>query len=89
MFQIPRCGDLELPLTVGRDFCGTVISKGHGVGENIQVGDEVYGFVPIHKQGSFAEAVLCDACHVGRGQLCFLMFFNVPLIFRYFRDQDI
>nr|CAI5830303.1 unnamed protein product [Callosobruchus analis] len=63
IFQIPRNFELEFPLVLGRDFAGTVISTGHDVSK-IKVGDSVYGFVPLHKQGSFAEVVLTDACHV-------------------------
>lgn len=57
------CG-LELPLTLGRDFCGTILNKGHGVGNTFNVGDKVYGFVPLHKQGTFSEVVLADKTHV-------------------------
>ncbi|CAH1116802.1 unnamed protein product [Phaedon cochleariae] len=64
LFQIQRCSQMELPLTVGRDFAGVVVAKGQNVGSNLQIGDEVYGFIPLHKQGSFAEMVLADACHV-------------------------
>nr|CAH7745937.1 unnamed protein product [Callosobruchus chinensis] len=63
LFQIPRNFELEFPLVLGRDFAGTVISTGHAVSK-IKVGDAVYGFVPLHKPGSFAEVVLTDACHV-------------------------
>lgn len=59
LFQIPRRSEIEFPLTVGRDFCGKVISKGHGV-QNLNVGDEVYGFIPLHDKGSFAEIVCVD-----------------------------
>ncbi|KAG5890844.1 hypothetical protein JTB14_016277 [Gonioctena quinquepunctata] len=64
LFQIQRNFELELPLTVGRDFSGTIIAKGHGVRNELKVGDEVYGFIPLHKQGSFSEAVLADACYI-------------------------
>lgn len=64
LFQIQRMNEIEFPLTVGRDFSGTVISKGHGVGDNIRIGDDVYGFIPLNKQGSFAEFVLAEATHV-------------------------
>lgn len=55
-----RTYELEFPLTLGRDFAGTVIGKGHGVSKEIKVGDSVFGIVPPHKQGSLAEAVLCS-----------------------------
>lgn len=50
--------ELEFPLTVGRDFSGVIIDKGHSVGREYKVGDRVYGFVPLHRQGTHAEAVL-------------------------------
>lgn len=55
---------MELPLTLGRDFCGTVMHKGQAVGDQFNIGDKVYGFVPIHKQGSFCEVVVADKSHV-------------------------
>jgi len=56
--------ELEFPLTLGRDFAGTIIDKGHDVSNNFQIGDKVYGFVPLHKQGSHAEIVLANESHV-------------------------
>lgn len=52
--------ELEFPLTLGRDFSGIVIGKGHGVSNEIKVGDSVFGILPPHKQGSLAETVLCS-----------------------------
>ncbi|KAF2902857.1 hypothetical protein ILUMI_03332 [Ignelater luminosus] len=52
--------ELEFPLTLGRDFAGVVIDKGHGVGNEFKVGDKVYGIVSLHKQGSQAETVIAD-----------------------------
>lgn len=54
-----------LPITLGRDFSGIVIDKGHGVGDEYQIGDKVYGVVPFYKQGSHAENVVVDKAHVG------------------------
>ena len=54
-----RAFKLEFPLTLGRDFAGVVVDKGHGVGEEINVGDSVYGALASHEQGSLAETVLC------------------------------
>lgn len=48
---------LEFPLTLGRDFAGVVLQKGHGVTE-YSIGDEVWGVVPVHDQGCHAEQVL-------------------------------
>ena len=64
LMQIPRKFEMELPLTLGRDFCGTIIYKGPGVGSSFSIGDKVYGFVPIHKQGSFSEVIVADNDHV-------------------------
>lgn len=63
MFNILRCSDLEFPLTLGREFSGVVAYKGAGV-NNINVGDNVMGVVPIHKQGSHSEYVIVDHNHV-------------------------
>lgn len=50
----------ELPLTLGRDFSGKVISKGFSPckSKELQVGQQVWGVVPVHLQGSHAETVL-------------------------------
>jgi NADPH:quinone reductase-like Zn-dependent oxidoreductase len=64
LFQIPRNFEMELPLTLGRDFCGTIIYKGPQVGSAFGIGDKVYGFVPIHKQGSFSEVVVANKAHI-------------------------
>lgn len=56
--------DLEFPLTLGRDFAGKIIDKGHEVDSKYQIGDLVYGIVPILKQGSHAENVIIDASNV-------------------------
>lgn len=60
-----RNNEMELPLTLGRDFSGTIIRKGLKVDEKYKVGDKVYGFIPLHKQGSFAEYVISEGGHVG------------------------
>ncbi|KAJ8960795.1 hypothetical protein NQ318_020091 [Aromia moschata] len=64
LFKIQRNFELELPLTLGRDFSGIVVAKGHRVGGKVNIGDEVYGFIPIHKQGSLAEIILADKDHI-------------------------
>lgn len=64
LLNLSRGYELELPLTVGRDFCGTVIDKGHAVGNEYKIGDKVYGLVPLNKPGSHAEAVIANKCHV-------------------------
>lgn len=55
--------DIEFPLTLGRDFSGTVVSKGHGVNK-FSVGDQVWGVVPIEQQGCHATSVVVDSCLV-------------------------
>lgn len=52
--------ELELPLTLGRDFTGVVVSKGHGVGDHLQLGEEVWGVVPVEQQGCHANYVIVD-----------------------------
>ena len=51
--------DIEFPLILGRDFAGTVVSKGHGV-DRLRVGDEVWGVVPVEQQGCHAEYVMVN-----------------------------
>lgn len=53
--------ELELPLTLGRDFSGTLISKGHGVGDRLKLGDQVWGVVPVEQQGCHAGYVVVDS----------------------------
>lgn len=59
-FSVFRQCELELPLTLGRDFSGTVVSKGQDVSSNIKIGDEVYGIISPHHQGSHSELILVD-----------------------------
>lgn len=59
----------EFPLTLGRDFAGTVVSKGQNV-KDLSEGDEVWGVLAPHLQGSHANFVLasgslvCSPCLV-------------------------
>ncbi len=49
----------ELPVTLGRDFAGTVEAVGEGVG-TVEVGDEVFGAVPMGqtvREGAWAELI--------------------------------
>ncbi|XP_001600089.1 reticulon-4-interacting protein 1 homolog, mitochondrial [Nasonia vitripennis] len=55
--------DIEFPLVMGRDFSGTVVSKGHGVDE-LKIGDKVWGVVPVEQQGCHADYVIVDSCLV-------------------------
>lgn len=72
LLSLARGYELEFPLTVGRDFSGVIIDKGHSVNE-FQVGDRVYGFVPLQKQGSHAEAVVVHKADVSF-YFCFLVY---------------
>lgn len=68
MRQIKGCegkpySDIEFPLTMGRDFAGTVVSKGHGV-DRLKIGDEVWGVVPVEQQGCHANYVMVESCLV-------------------------
>lgn len=54
---------IEFPLTVGRDFAGEVVSVGLGV-KDVAVGDQVFGVVSPHSQGSHAEYVVTTASNV-------------------------
>ncbi len=51
---------VELPHTPGLDVAGTVHALGEGV-DDIAVGDEVVGFLPMDKPGAAAEYVLAPA----------------------------
>lgn len=53
-------GDFPLPLTLGLDFSGVVEAIGAGV-TDAAVGDEVYGFSRMMRQGAYAEYVVVDA----------------------------
>ncbi|XP_057662001.1 reticulon-4-interacting protein 1, mitochondrial [Diorhabda carinulata] len=64
LMQVPRNWELELPLIVGRDFCGTIIGKGQSVCNDYKVGDEVYGFVPLYNSGTFSEAIITDVSYL-------------------------
>ncbi|XP_029052878.1 reticulon-4-interacting protein 1 homolog, mitochondrial-like [Osmia bicornis bicornis] len=56
--------ELELPLTLGRDFSGIIVSKGHGIGDRLKLGDQVWGVVPVEQQGCHANYVLVDSAMV-------------------------
>ncbi|EFN76030.1 Reticulon-4-interacting protein 1 [Harpegnathos saltator] len=53
--------EIELPLTLGRDFAGIVVSKGYGVGDKLELGEEVWGVVPVEKQGCHANYVVVNS----------------------------
>uniref|UniRef100_A0A182QIS5 Enoyl reductase (ER) domain-containing protein n=1 Tax=Anopheles farauti TaxID=69004 RepID=A0A182QIS5_9DIPT len=58
-----RCKDdsIEFPLVLGRDFCGEIVQKGLGISSReLEVGDEVWGVVPVHLQGCHADYVVVE-----------------------------
>lgn len=50
----------EFPLTLGREFSGEIVQKGSSVKEEFQVGQIVFGVVPIQKSGCHAQYVTVD-----------------------------
>lgn len=63
--------ELELPLTLGRDFSGVVVSKGHGMGNRLKLGDQVWGVVPVEQQGCHASYVVVDNTLVNNDTVSF------------------
>lgn len=64
-----RCdsSDIEFPLTLGRDFVGTVVHKGLDVkNSDYKVGEKVWGVVPVHRDGCHCEYVAIDKCYVSK-----------------------
>lgn len=56
-------GEIEFPLTLGREFCGTLIQKGMAVNKKLQLGQRVWGVVPVHAAGAHADCVVVpDYC---------------------------
>lgn len=53
-----------LPITLGRDFCGVIIDKGHGVSKKYKLGDRVYGMIPFNNDGSHAEITIAEQSNV-------------------------
>lgn len=66
---------LEFPLTLGRDFSGVIIGKGHDVKDNFQIGEEVWGVVPPYEQGAHAEQVVVSKSYVNIFVTNFLMLY--------------
>lgn len=60
-----RCNksDIEFPLTLGRDFVGTVVNKGLGI-KGYSVGDKVWGVVPVHLKGCHSEYISIDKAFI-------------------------
>jgi NADPH:quinone reductase-like Zn-dependent oxidoreductase len=54
-----------LPLTLGRDFSGTVVDIGDEAKDDFKIGDQVWGAnSPYGHQGSHAEMILVSASEV-------------------------
>lgn len=64
LLKLLRCKeDIILPITLGRDFSGTITGRGFGV-KDFNIGDKVYGVIPFYKQGSHAEYAVVETNHV-------------------------
>lgn len=57
-------GQVEFPLTLGRDFTGEIVHKGMAVRSALQLGQSVWGVVPPFRSGCHAEYVAVNADHV-------------------------
>ncbi|EJX8084930.1 NADP-dependent oxidoreductase [Enterococcus faecalis] len=53
----------QMPLILGSDFAGIVVSVGKNV-QNFRMGDAVYGRVPKNRVGTFAEYIAVDQAAV-------------------------
>lgn len=63
--NVLRCNrdNIEFPLTLGREFSGTIIQKGMGCSSHIKTGDLVFGVVPPWRMGCHAEyVVVSESC---------------------------
>lgn len=56
----------EFPLILGREFSGIVKEKGDKVRDDIQIGDKVWGLVPVQQPGAHAEYVVVDQSTITR-----------------------
>lgn len=65
LFNTLRCNKIEFPLTLGREFVGTVVNKGMA-NSDLQVGDKVWGVVPFHQQGAHSEFLKISRCFVSK-----------------------
>lgn len=59
------CSHQEFPLTLGRDFSGTVINTGKAV-TTVQPGDEVWGVTGPQASGSHSDFVVASACSISQ-----------------------
>lgn len=54
---------LQLPLTLGCDFSGVIAQLGDGVND-FKVGDEVFGYCGVQRDGTYADYIALPAAHV-------------------------
>lgn len=54
----------EFPLSLGRDFAGTVVEIGPAVSGNFKLNDEVWGTLNVDRQGSFSQYVTVSSDHI-------------------------
>ena len=59
----------EFPLILGREFSGIVKEKGPNVRDDIQIGDKVWGLVPLQQPGAHAEYVVVDQSTVSHKKI--------------------
>jgi len=58
--MIADSGTHTLPLILGWDAAGKVVARGNAVSQH-NIGDEVFVFAPIDRQGSYAQFIAVDA----------------------------
>lgn len=63
--MIADTGTHSLPLILGWDVAGSVVAKGALVSQH-EVGDQVFAFAPIDRQGAYAEYISVDASLVAK-----------------------
>jgi len=54
---------LSLPIILGCDFAGTIAGVGAAV-RNFQIGDEVFGYCGVQRDGAYAEYLALPAAHI-------------------------
>lgn len=67
IFNVFRCTNsnaIEFPLTMGRDFAGTIVHKGMAARAECELGESVWGVVPLHRTGCHAQYVTVDSNNV-------------------------
>jgi NADPH:quinone reductase-like Zn-dependent oxidoreductase len=56
---------LTLPIILGCDFAGTIEEVGNGVAD-FAIGDEVFGYCGVMRDGSYAQYIALPAAHIAR-----------------------